>query len=228
MTIEQDKVLPWLKWFTKDAKNYREVFNNEQMGELFFAAMKTVENNEKVEVSSEIKFAYLQLCTTIDEARTAYFKKCETNARNGAKGGKAKAAKAEVKKDEFKPPSKTDFKNIAKHICKEYSIEDCDQYTINNMFEELTKNNWCFDEIPIASKAILECIVFCYLTKEKITFDLLRESLICGHGKEFTDIDFFTEELLGFYDWDKKHFYIAKNNYVNTPEFVRWFFSSEE
>lgn len=225
MANEQEKTLPWFKWFTKDARNYREVFSNEQMGELFFAAMITVENNEKVEVSNEIRFAYLQLCTAIDEARAAYLKKCEINRNNRNKGGKAKTAKAEVKKDEFKPPTKTDFRNMAKHICKKYNIENCDQYTIDNILEKLAKNNWCFDKIPITSKAIIECVVFCYLTEEKVAFDLLREALICGYENQFTNIDFFVDELLSFYDWDKKSFYIAENNYVKTSEFVQWFFS---
>lgn len=228
MTNEQDKVLPWLKWFTKDAKNYREVFSNEQMGELFFAAMKTVENNEKVEVSNEIRFAYLQLCTTIEEARSAYLKKCEINRNNRNKGSKAKTAKAKAKKDEFKPPNKTDFRNMAKHICREYDIENYDQYTIDNVFDELAKNHWCFNKNQITSKAIMECVVYYYLTKDKVVYDLINEAFVNGYINQFTGLNFLCDELLYFYDWDRNSYRTTEKEHVDVSEFLQWFFSDEE
>lgn len=224
MTIEQDKVLPWLKWFTKDVKNYREVFSNEQMGELFFAAMKKVENNEAVAVSNEIKFAYLQLCTAIDEARAAYFEKCETNAKNGAKGGKAKAAKAKAKKDEFKPPSKTDFRNMAKHICREYDIENCDQYTIDNIFDEFSDKNWKFYNASLKSKSLLECATFFELTKDILSFRILLKAI-----KENYDINLNTlvECSLG-YNEDLNEYYIDGKSFKNEDDLLMYFYGDEE
>ena len=176
---EQDKTLPWFKWFTKDVKNYREVFNNEQMGELFFAVMKTVESNERVEVSKEIKFPYLQLCTTVAEVREAYLKKCETNAINGAKGGKAKAAntKAETKGNEFKPPSKTEFRTMATHIVKTYDL-DCDAYEIDNAFDFYNNKNWTFGDIPITNKNQLECAAFTHLSENIASIRIFRQALM--------------------------------------------------
>ena len=95
---EQNKTLSWFKWQIRDIKSYREVFTNEQMGELFFAVMETAESGEKVNVSAAIRLAYLQMCNDIEVARAAYIKKCEQNAKNGAKGGRAKAENAKDNK----------------------------------------------------------------------------------------------------------------------------------
>lgn len=228
---EQDKILPWLKWFTKDVKNYREVFNNEQMGELFFAVMKTVESNERVEVSNEIKFAYLQLCTAVDEAKAAYFKKCETNAMNGAKGGKAKAAstKLEAKENGFKPPSKTEFRNMAKHICKKYDFSCCDAYEIDTAFDFYATNNWAVDGIPIRNKKQLECAAYAQLCDCLEARKLFKVLLSSDKDDSWglTDFDYMMEYYNPIKNCYCESDELFSKNFLNASEFVEWWFADD-
>ncbi len=231
MSEENKATMPWFKWHVKDVINYREVFTTEQIGELFLAAMKTVETGERIEVSSEIKFAYLQLCTDISEARTAYLKKCETNAKNGAKGGKTKAENAKTKENGFKPPTKTEFKTMAKSLANSECI-CCDSYDFDKGFEFFVNANWTVDGEPISDRTALECAVCAYLEGSYEMPKLLKALLSSDKAKGKFDLsDFYN--LFKFYDPPKKLYKCNPNDpfsqvFHNASDFVEWWFRKDE
>lgn len=214
MSDENKKGLSWFKWLTKDVKNYRAVFTNEQMGELFFSVMETVETGQKVEVSSELKLAYMQLCSAADEAKTAYIKKCQQNALNGAKGGKAKAENTRSKNNDcgFKPPSKTDFRKMAKNIQKNYDV-CCDQYEIDQFFEKISSEQWSYHGRAIKNQHQLEAIFCAKFAEDREIYHIIFEILK-------TDEDFDLDTISFIYD--------NLSKYNNVAEAVSAYFSDDE
>ena len=221
--------MPWFKWHVKDVINYREVFTTEQIGELFLAGMKTVETGERIEVSPEIKFAYLQLCTDISEARTAYLKKCEINAKNGAKGGKTKAENVKTKENGFKPPTQTQFKTMAKSLAKTHDIQ-CDAYSFDKAFEHYDQNKWTVNGASITDRNSLECAVCAFLESSPPMLALLNGFLTSNKVKG---------KILDVYDLYEmnEHYYQGKfrcnkddlfSQALTASDFVEWWFSNDE
>lgn len=155
----------WHKWTVEDAKIFREVLTNEQMGELFFAIMETVDTGNLTTVSKEIEMAYKMYCSKVEGARTAYRNKCDKLAENASLGGKAKAKNREgAEKDTgFKPPTKTDFRNMAKHICRVYEL-NYDNYEIDNLYERLSGDGWCIEDKRIKEKNEIFAVVYAHFT----------------------------------------------------------------
>lgn len=149
--------LSWYKWPVDQVKGFKESLNNEQMGELFFAVMETVETGNKVEVSAELKVVYSMFCVDVERTRTAYKNKCENLAKNGSKGGKAKAKNKTNAKNEtsFKPPSKAEFKEMMKRISHE-TKSTYDDNLAEKSYNQLRDNGWKLKTEVISAKSQIE------------------------------------------------------------------------
>lgn len=121
---------------------------------------------EKVKVfpidteDTELIFFYKHFCKTkLQPLFDKYHKVCEERAQAGASGGKAKAANRESNTSEnqsgYTLPTKTDFRNLAKSISKDYEL-DYDQYKIDTLFEDIKEN---YTDI-VSSNKNLEVLVF--------------------------------------------------------------------
>ena len=176
--------MSWHKWFVSDAESFKEL-TNEQMGKMFFAVMETVKTGEKVEVSDDIKLVYAIYIQKVFAAQVAYKNKCNKNAKSGQKGGLAKAENQRKRKEEqqnseeeqaettdekntFKFPSKTEFKNMAKHLVKTqeskfyYLPLTFDNYEITELYEEISeRQEW--KNLKIVSKTMLKNICYVFL-----------------------------------------------------------------
>lgn len=85
-------------------------FAMERFGQLILAIMRyTVDETVPEDFPPDINVMFEVYRRKIDFAREKYVKKCATNAKNGSKGGKAKAENAKRKSGEnnFKPPRKS-------------------------------------------------------------------------------------------------------------------------
>lgn len=117
--------------WVNDIDRYQEMLTLEQFARLVFAIKDFAKTDVRPEVSEDIKWPFSEQAQKLEGAMTKYKAKCEANARNGAKGGKAKgrnyatklrAEKTEPEPEEskpipppFKPLSKSDFLAIAEH-----------------------------------------------------------------------------------------------------------------
>ena len=182
MSEQKGIQMSWHKWFVSDAESFKEL-NNEQMGKMFFAVMETVKTGEKVEVSEDIKLVYAIYIQKVFAAQVAYKNKCNKNAKSGQKGGLAKAENQRKRKEEqqnseekqaettdknntFKFPSKTEFKNMAKHLVKTQEMYclplTFDDYEITELYEEISeRQEW--KSLKIASKTMLKNICYVFL-----------------------------------------------------------------
>lgn len=154
--------LTYHKWYTDKVDIYRKNFTNEQMGELFFAVLETVETSEIVEVSDGIRFAYELCCIDVEAARKAYKKRCETNARNGAKGGKAKA---DNMKKASKAPTETEFDKIVQDVCTTEGLS----YTAEKSKELYTKfnaNEWKMKN-KAADADLIKAAIYAFFSDDK-------------------------------------------------------------
>lgn len=167
MSTEKDcKKLTYYKWYVDDVKALQMAgLSYVQIGELFCKIMESVEKCAAVEVSDYIKVPYYMQYQRVVSAQKAYIKKCNNLAQNGSKGGKAKAANRKAVQDEkpqkngFKKPTKTDFRNAVRHICNENEFE-YDTYEIDELYSNLSENDWKYGGETIASKVNLECVIY--------------------------------------------------------------------
>ena len=173
----------WYKWYVKDVETYKEVFSMEEIGKLFCAVMDYRKSSEMKtnDQPSNIRASYVSHCKAIDRMIEAYDKKCETNAKNGAKGGKAKAENAKKKKkaestnepneaepeteNKFEPPKKTVFKDMVKRIAHDEgnyflnrNLFYSDEF-IDTLYTKLKQNNWSLDGEPFHTKDELEIYI---------------------------------------------------------------------
>lgn len=191
--------LSWFKWTVDDAKMLQEVFTEQQVGIFFLAVMKAVETGElNVDsVPPEMQLSYRMFCQKVFAAISAYTNKCETNARNGSLGGRAKADNARKKNADdlpaptFKPPTKTEFKNMAKHIRAEYDL-DLDAYEIDRIYDDLAGSGWNYRGAPLTTRKQIEAVIFAvaldnidYLTAVRLFLE-----------KGYTDLEAETLEIL--------------------------------
>ena len=154
--------LAWVKWSVEDADICRNALENRQMGELFFAVMHYAGTGERPKVSPDIQFAFDMFAANVDSFRTAYKKTCEERAENGAKGGRKKAENAKSKKVEnttFTPPTKTEFRNMAKHY-KSMEEAEFDDFDLYQFYADLVSSDWTIDGVRIKSQDALEAAFF--------------------------------------------------------------------
>lgn len=178
--MAEGESLAYLKWyfnktdalesFVKDG-----LITKEQAADLFFAVQAYAKTGEERDLSDPaLIMQYKTLCIDIDKAKKKYVQKCETNRRNGAKGGKAKAEKAAAKgseaapaapapeKPKFKPPTLTQFKNAVEHFNEnEWDGEaDYSDYDIESLYDELNENGWVWkDRFAIQSREDWEKLI---------------------------------------------------------------------
>ena len=155
--------LYYFKWSFDQAQIYEDILTNEQLGELFRAVMDYARDGTEREVSAEILFPYRECKLAVDRSNSAYEKKCQTNKENGAKGGKAKAARSKERQKEsndpkYIPPTKAEFKAMVSHFRSTDGIE-ADDYEVLKLFDDLTKANWTIGGEPIMSTDELETII---------------------------------------------------------------------
>lgn len=194
--VNDENKLLWFKWYCSDVRTYLEAdLTYDQIGMLFVAVMQFVENGIKEEVEPAIKLPYLEKVKDISIVREKYNKKCETNAKNGAKGGTKKgenARKAAEASPGYKLPSKTGFRELANSVYKndileEYDEEDVhyDKYIIDCLYEDIINKQPPFNRIQIKNNYMLEITVACklcgikYFTMEQY-FDLFGDDLSDG------------------------------------------------
>ena len=193
--------LSWYKWPVDQVKGFKESLNNEQMGELFFAVMETVETGNKVEVSAELKVVYSMLCIDVERTRAAYKNKCENLAKNGSKGGKAKAENKANAKNEtsFKPPTKTYFKNMMKKIAHDYEMKYFDNLA-EDVYKSLCEAGWKVFDNPISTNTQIEAYCLSLLARENGD-DILFS---CGTNLLKIDSDVDVDMVYDFYlDFDE-------------------------
>lgn len=243
MDTADDKKLSYFKWEVKDTDALSEVFTNEQIGALFLAVMHTVKTGEKVEPSdAALKYPYLTLFQKVESSQKKYNETCRVRAISGAKGGKAKAANAEKAKEKeqgFKPPSKTEFRNIAKHIYNKY-FEHCkfDTYEIDTLFEQYKNQNWSFNnQFDITTNGQIEAILYAKAMKdntgEYIGFKLLSE-VTKAYPEKLKELNGNRmDEWYGYYDDSSRVFEAYGDNdslcrFKDCKDFLNWFYEDED
>ena len=159
--MSESPKLTYYKWFLDQAKVAMDMLTDEQLGELFRAVMSYVDTGEETAVSAAIQFPYRQNVLAVDRLREAYTDKVEKNRQNGAKGGRAKAAKAkgdqQPESKKFKP-TKTEFKNAVKHL-RDHEAIDVSDHKALLFYEEMKENGWTVCERPIEGLAQLQTII---------------------------------------------------------------------
>lgn len=157
---------------------------NEEIGILFSSTMDYLRDGTEAEVPDRLQWAYAGFCLKVDNAVKAYEKKKETNARNGAKGGKQKAANAAAKKNaenQLEKPgkkkryTKTEFKNIVSNLRKN---EDCeiDDTEALELYEQLDDAGWTYEGKPITKVTSLKRLIYWYFCNEPINRFFNRRS----------------------------------------------------
>lgn len=196
--------LSWFKWTVEDAKLLSETLTETQVGTIFLAVMKAAETGE-LDVDSvppELQIVYRLYCQKAFAAISAYSHKCEVNARNGAKGGRAKADNARKANDAsqtvhtFKPPTKTEFKNMAKHIRSEFDV-DLDAYEIDRIYDVLAGSEWKYGGAPLTTRSQIEAVIYAEGLHDS-DYTLAAQLFL---EKGYTDLEAYTIEIL-FVDYD--------------------------
>lgn len=160
--------LTYVRWYFDAIEDCRGMLTNEQMGELFFAIASYAQTGERVTVSDEIRWPFHEHCRRIDATKKSYAAKCETAAKNGAAGGRAKARNAAKTKAEadgdrgstnkFTPPTKSEFKAMAKHLADDNQLE-FDDYELNEFYAQLDEAGWKIDGEPVAHMSTIKAAI---------------------------------------------------------------------
>lgn len=164
------------KWYIDEANNFKTFLTDEQMGKLFFAIMETAKNfGNEIEVDEDIRQVYKSNLINVKKACNSYLSTCEKRSEAGKISAKKRSQKqssesriddiSNVVSNEFKLPTKTEFKNMAKSMVKMQNsyllFLDYDDYSITELYNEITSNNkW--RTIPIVNEKMLQLI--CYVT----------------------------------------------------------------
>ena len=212
--------MTWYKISFDEVAQMKKVCDNDhaKIGELFCALMQTAETGETVELSDKrLESAYIMMCVNVERARAAYEKKCEKRVAAGSKGGKAKAAKQKSETTEnaddsepaFKPPSKTEFKDAAKHFCKEYEVS-CDIFAATQLYEQLSKAGWTYSGLKIQHDYTWQAIIVAHLCNKANCFEycsrgelenVTRTLASLGHDFDVETLEYLTLEKSGFNTW---------------------------
>ena len=231
---EEEYKLTWFKWYLDDVKALREVFTEEQIGIFFLAAMDTLETGE-LNIDSlpqEMQIPFRIFSNKVFSARRVYAHKCEVNARNGAKGGRAKADNARKKNADdplaptFKPPTKTEFKNMAKHIRAEYDL-DLDAYEIDRIYDDLAGSGWNYRGAQLTTKKQIEAVIYAAASNDFNSKSAVRLLL----EKGYTDLEAETLDILACdYDEGREAWQLVKGGpwYSTIEEAVDAYLSEDD
>lgn len=173
MAYQKKRFGVYHKWYMDAARVYGKIFNDEQMGRLFFAVMRYMETGKEEEVGEVIRFAYLDQCSKIDVARGDYEAKCAQNARNGAAGGRAAAANRQGCSSEDSPiegekktkpfrMTKTDFMDIFKKLKHDEFVQAAPA-DVKALHEKLAADGWKWAGVPFTNRDQVErfiCLQF--------------------------------------------------------------------
>lgn len=177
MAYQKKRFGVYHKWYMDAARVYRKIFNDEQMGQLFFAVMRYMETGKEDEVGEVIRFAYLDQCSKIDVARRDYEAKCAQNARNGSSGGRAAAANRQGFSSEdsstegnkrAKPfrMTKTDFMDIFKKLKHDEFVQAAPA-DVKALHEHLVADGWKWEGVPFAKRDQVERFICLWFTTEE-------------------------------------------------------------
>lgn len=177
--------LTYFKIYIEDYQILKEFgLTFEEIGILLNATMEYLENGKIIEVPERVKWPFASYRLKIDNSIKSYDKKCQTNAKNGAKGGKQKAANAAAKKNaenQLEKPgkkkryTKTEFKNIVSNLRKN---EDCeiDDTEALELYEQLDDAGWTYEGKPITKVTSLKRLIYWYFCNEPINRFFNRRS----------------------------------------------------
>lgn len=156
---QQKKVgLPKPPLFTSDYITMAEIlqFAMERFGQLVLALMYyTTDGTMPDDLPPDLKMMFGIYQRKVDAAREKYKNKCEVNAENGSKGGKAKAENAKKKATgpKFTPPTLKQFRDAVEHFIDDGEIsEDTTDYDIDSFFDKLKDAGWTINGKPIQSR----------------------------------------------------------------------------
>ena len=109
--------------------------SNEQTGILFknIIAYESMKEMEKMDSFVEFAFSFIE--PRLINGLVEYVKESITNAKNGSKGGKAKAEKYKQEKEEFIIPTKNEFIQFC-------SNNNRDKQNAELWFNEFDKSEW--------------------------------------------------------------------------------------
>lgn len=145
--------LSYFKLMLEDFETMAEIYSTAQIGELIVATMQYLKDGRIVEIEEPLKYAYLDLRKKVDRSQKAYEEKCAQLAKNGAKGGKAKAA------NRYKC-SKSHFKQMITKIADEIDEDIPPASFINDLYEELKENNFSIGGEPLANDSDLDSYLY--------------------------------------------------------------------
>lgn len=138
-------------------------FAMERFGQLILAIMRyTVDETVSEDLPPDLKIMFSIYQKKIDFAREKYKRKCETNAENGSKGGKAKAENAKKKATgpKFTPPTQKQFRDAVEHFIDDGEIsEETTDYDADSFFDELRDAGWTIGGAPIQSRGDWETAI---------------------------------------------------------------------
>lgn len=162
---DKTRKLPRPPFYANEYIDMAEIlqFAMERFGQLVLAIMRyTVDETVSEDLPPDLKIMFSIYQEKIDFARKKYKKTCETNAKNGAKGGKAKAENAKKKATgpKFTPPTQKQFRDAVEHFADNLEIpEDTTDYDADSFFDELKDAGWTIGGEPIQSRADWETAI---------------------------------------------------------------------
>lgn len=179
---EDKKVgLPRPPFYASEYLDMAEIlqFAMERFGQLILAIMRyTVDETVSEDLSPDLKIMFSIYQKKIDFAREKYKRKCETNAENGSKGGKAKAENAKKKATgpKFTPPTQKQFRDAVEHFIDDGEISgEATDYDADSFFDELRDAGWTIGGAPIQSRSDWESAI-----RERF-FGGVRDSALPAH-----------------------------------------------
>lgn len=159
---EDKKVgLPRPPFYASEYLDMAEIlqFAMERFGQLILAIMRyTVDETVPEDLPLDLKIMFSVYQKKIDFAREKYQSKCKTNAKNGQKGGLAKAENAT--KAKFRPPTQKQFRDAVAHFVDAEEIpEGITDYDADSFFDELKEVGWTIGGAPIQFRADWETAI---------------------------------------------------------------------
>lgn len=238
MSESKNKGLAYFAWYADAWEIVERRLNNAELGELCRAVMRYAFTSEKMEREQfehlrAIEWPLDDCYARVDRARKAY----EAQVQGGAKGGKAKARNAAASEPqaskgaptpkqapEFIPPTKTEFRDIVKHLRTNDEI-DADNCEVDDFYEELCQNDWTIGDRPITSRGDVKSIVLYrfdtvpYFGNRTIAWNCFRSIFAkTGLAGEF-------EEFADHYDEQSETWVIDGKTYTNAREAVEAYFN---
>ncbi len=152
---DEKKGLPRPPLYTSDYITIAEVldFDLERFGKLVLSLMYyTADGTVPDDLPPDLKAMFSIYQRRISAAYEKYEQKCLNNAKNGAKGGKAKAAKTQ-KPTKFIPPTLKQFRDAVVYFYDNDELGDRDEMpddtSIKRLYTQLKEDNWQIEGEPI-------------------------------------------------------------------------------